>query len=115
MCTRERGMGMKKRAELTPEQLEWLKDAYRRKVPPRNMARHLNLHVDTVKRLLDRYGIHKALSAKHITPEENKDEWQRPCMKCKCKKPRPRLQYICDPCKRDPKEPRSVNEDFIYC
>ena len=78
------------------------------------MAFRLGFHVDTIKRLLDRYGIHTALSSKHITTDDQEPTWTRPCMKCKCTTPRPKNQYICTPCKRDPSFSNPGVKDDMY-
>lgn len=103
---------MKKKAELSPEQLEWLRQAYKDKVRPDIMAAKLGYHVDTIKRLLDRHGIHIALSSKHITTDQPEPMWSRPCMICKCTKERPKFQYVCTPCKSNTKHLHSVHESY---
>lgn len=103
---------MKKKAELTPEQVEWMRTAYKQRLNPEAMASHLNYHVDTIKRLLDRYGIHTALSAKHITTDEPGPQWTRPCNLCKQPTPRPKFQYTCDCCKRGTRQYQHVHESF---
>lgn len=109
------GEHMKKKAELTPDQIDWLRQAHNDRMRPEAMAEHLGYHVDTIKRLLDRYGIRVALSSKHITTDERKDDWTRPCMKCKDETPRPRNQYICTPCKRRSRY-KGVDESYlVYC
>ena len=103
---------MKKKAELTSEQLAWLRQAYKDRVRPDLMAAHLGFHVDTIKRLLDRHGIHVALSSKHITTDQPEPTWTRPCMCCKSTEPRPKSQYICTPCKTLTKRLHAVHESY---
>ena len=103
---------MKKKAELTPEQLQWLRLAYKARVHPDEMASTLGYHVDTVKRLLDRHGIHIALSSKHITTDQPEPQWNRPCNMCKCTESRPKHQYTCTPCKRGVRHLNSVHESY---
>ncbi len=104
---------MKKKAELTPEQLEWLREAHRDRKRPEEMSAHLGFHVDTIKRLLDRHGIHIALSAKHITTDATPVAmWARPCNICKDTTERPKFQYTCDCCKRTNRQYSHVHESF---
>ena len=101
------------RIELTPEQLEWLRSAHSLRVHPSLMAIHLGYHIDTIKRLLDRYGIQEALSPKHITTSADDHLWSRPCMRCKTTNPRPRNQYICDRCKQS-HETLGIPDDYLF-
>lgn len=102
------------KAELTEEQIAWLRLAHETRVHPTLMALHLQLHVDTVKRLLDRHGIMTALSSKHITGDSAMFElWTRPCIRCKADTPRPKNQYICDKCKRT-SESSGLPDDFLF-
>lgn len=95
-------MAFYKKTDLSPEQIEWLRSAYELKVHPSLMALHFGLHIDTIKKLLDRYDIAPALSPKHIATRPPKtDTWTRPCMKCKSTDPRPINQYVCTACKYD--------------
>lgn len=103
---------MKKKAELTPDQLDWLRQAHKDRMKPESMASHLGYHVDTIKRLLDRHGIHIALSSKHITTDQPEPQWNRPCNICKCTESRPKFQYTCTPCKRNTRHLQSVHESF---
>lgn len=100
--------------ELSPDQIEWLRQANDLRVHPTLMAIHLGFHVDTIKRLLDRYGIKEALSSKHITAGYEQEEmWERPCMKCKTTAPRPRNQYICDRCKVS-SETSGLHDEYLF-
>jgi len=103
---------MKKKAELTDEQLAWLRQAYIDRVRPEVMASTLGYHVDTIKRLLDRHGIRVALSSKHITTDQQPPQWNRPCNLCGCKKSRPKFQYTCYNCKKNTHHLHSVQEGF---
>lgn len=100
------------RIELNLEQVAWLKDAYDSGMRPDQMADHFGYHVDTIKRLLDRYDISTALSAKHMTSKPK--TWNRPCLKCGSTTKRPHNQYICTPCKRGVgSEIDGVHDDFL--
>ena len=55
--------------------------------------------VDTMKRLLHREGLQTFEGAKYVAINENPLKmWDRPCIRCKCTKSRPKNQYICSPC-----------------
>jgi len=89
------------RIELTDEEVRWLRNAYERRMSFLKMSAHFGYHIDTIKRLLDRYDILPALQAKHMTARELDDvvTWVRPCMNCGCDKERPKWLYYCDPCR----------------
>ncbi len=105
-------MVVKKKIELSPEQLTWLRQAYKDRLHPEQMAAHLECHVDTVKRLLDRHGIRIALSSKHITTDQPPPQWNRPCNMCRCTESRPKFQYTCNRCKSHTRDLHHVHEDF---
>lgn len=102
---------------LTEEQLSYLTKAVAAKVHPKEMAQVIGVHVDTLKRILDRNGLVPAFSEKHMASLSEKKAkcglWQRPCMKCKSTKPRPVNQYVCDACKRSIKS-HNTDGDYVY-
>lgn len=107
-------MGKSTKIELTIEQIDWLRQANDLRVHPTLMAIHLGYHVDTIKRLLDRYGIKEALSSKHITTGVDVEPtWSRPCMRCKSTSPRPKNQYVCDKCKQS-SETSGLHDDYLF-
>jgi IS30 family transposase len=81
--------------------LQYLANALKEKKPYTEMARHLNICVDTVKRILQREGLAEFEGAKYVVAlsnTKNTKYWNRPCMKCKTTKTRPKWQYFCDKC-----------------
>ncbi|WP_139117550.1 hypothetical protein [Endozoicomonas atrinae] len=98
---------MPRHIQLTDEQLQWLRDNHE-VLSFSELAQHMGCCVDTLKRILARHNIRHFDGAKY-TPRFNPPTWNRPCMKCKCTKPRPRWQYICTPCKE-----RSNHEDYGF-
>ena len=92
---------MGERYHPTQGQLAWLRHAVAANVSHLSMARHLGVHVDTLKRILVREKIAKLDNTKVATLTNNKPKtWTRPCMRCGCTEPRPRNQYFCDPCRQ---------------
>ncbi len=86
--------------ELTSTQIGYMRDAVKRRVPYSEMAAHLDMCVDTLKRKLHQQGIIEFEGAKYQRPiEEFVLTWNRPCMRCKCTESRPKNQYICGRCK----------------
>jgi hypothetical protein len=65
----------------------------------KELADKANCCVDTMKRLLHREGLQIFEGAKYVAINENPLKmWERPCLRCKCTKPRPKNQFICNPC-----------------
>ncbi len=83
---------------LNAEHIRWLDECHQNRVDHKIMAKELGVHPDTIKRLMDRYGITDA-GYKKIEAKDKPKTWTRPCMKCKCVKPRPVNQYVCKKCK----------------
>ena len=66
----------------------------------RSMAARFGVCTDTIKRILMREGICEFEGAKYaVAPSKSEKIWERPCINCRTTKPRPKWQYICDPCK----------------
>tara|TARA_Y100001970_G_scaffold145912_1_gene179143 strand:+ start:18387 stop:18707 length:321 start_codon:yes stop_codon:yes gene_type:complete len=93
---------MGKPVKVTKSDLAYLAKALKQNKPYTEMARHLGICVDTVKRILHREGLAEFDGAKYVvalSSDKHMKMWERPCMKCKCTKPRPKWQYICTKCK----------------
>ena len=90
--------------KVSPLQIEWLREARRLGLSYAEMALSMSCCEDTLKRILVRYGLATFTSDKytlsrsphHTSPQTEK--WSRPCIRCRCSKPRPIRQYICDRC-----------------
>ena len=98
---------MGKPVKVTQETLTYLANALEKKKPYTEMARHLGICVDTVKRILYREGLAEFEGAKYgiaLSSDRNMKMWERPCMRCKSTKPRPKWQYVCNKCKEKYKE-----------
>lgn len=93
------------RVKVSKTELRWLKRATKRNVPYTIMAARIGCHTDTLKRILMRHGLASFSSAKYQvsrTALDKRNRWRRPCLRCKCTRPRPRFQYICNACTRNP-------------
>lgn len=91
---------MGKKRTITAEQLDWLRTAVNDGTSRREMAAYLAVCEDTARRILHRNGILEFDGAKfHSLPPTLM--WSKPCLYCKCDEPRPKNQYICDPCKKE--------------
>jgi len=93
---------MGKPVKITDADLKYLANALQENKPYTEMARHLDICVDTVKRILQREGLAEFEGAKYVialSSEKHQKMWSRPCMKCKDARPRPKWQYICNKCK----------------
>ncbi len=88
----------KGRIVLTQEQIELLTSMANRIPDVKIIAKEFGCCADTIKRLLVRHNIRDYSSAKHIAVTSPK-KWERPCMRCRCVKPRPKNQYVCDKCR----------------
>ena len=90
---------MPKHASVSPEQVEWLRNNYK-KLSYVQMAKEVGVCADTLKRILVRHGIAHFESAKFAVAMSAKVEmWTRPCMNCGDTTPRPKWKYICNKCK----------------
>jgi len=90
---------MPKHVAITAEDIEWLREAYASDTPYKDMAKRLNMCVDTVKRTMVRHGIAEFEAAKYIAVVEPEPLWSRPCMSCGDETPRPRNLYMCPRCR----------------
>ena len=88
---------MGKRFEVTPEQVDWLRNAIKQGISRKDMATYLHCDVTTLRRVLVRHDLAIFNGSKYaIAPETLM--WTRPCITCKSTISRPKNQYICDNC-----------------
>ena len=89
---------MTRKKEPTEAQLEWLEQAVERGVTFKVMAAEIEVCVDTLKRILHRHGIMEFDGAQYqIRPDYIM--WERPCMGCGDKTPRPKNLFFCHGCR----------------
>lgn len=86
--------------EVSHDLLDWLDDAVERQVPYSQMAAYAGCCTDTIKRVLNRYGIVEFEGAKYAF-KDALPTWSRPCNRCGDARPRPKWQYFCDACTAD--------------
>tara|TARA_B100001939_G_scaffold299427_1_gene274846 strand:+ start:1499 stop:1792 length:294 start_codon:yes stop_codon:yes gene_type:complete len=80
--------------------IDQLKRNWAAQMPLKEMAAQVPCCVDTLKRILNREGIAIFPAAKYQTSKRQRQQtWERACLSCGSKKPRPRWQYICNKCK----------------
>ncbi len=106
---------MGKPVEVTKDVLDYLTKAVETKKPYTEMAQHLGFCVDTVKRILHREGLVEFEGAKYVialSSEKHTKTWNRPCMRCKCTKPRPKWQYFCNKCKEHNEQYNGLSKDW---
>ena len=90
---------MGKEVHLTKRQVQWLKRNQLRRSYG-EQADKLGVSIDTLKRLLHRYGIRKFDGAKYARlPSEDAPRWQRPCIRCGSTEDRPKGYYMCSRCR----------------
>lgn len=88
---------MPKVVRLSEADEAWL-HANHHHLSPRQMADRIGVCVDTLKRILVRRGLANFEGAKYVATDR-RAKWTRPCIGCRCTKPRPRGLYFCDPCR----------------
>lgn len=86
--------------ELTPDDLTWLNAEPRR---PNDLAARLSCHRDTALRIMIRLGLINGAhyAAKYQVSGGTRPkpaQWDRPCLCCGSRTPRPRMQFRCNPC-----------------
>jgi len=87
-----------RKVEMPDELMLWLKENHRA-LSHKELADEVGCCVDTLKRILHREGLQFFKGAKYVAINENPLKmWDRPCIRCKCTKPRPKNQYICSRC-----------------
>ena len=87
---------------LSDDDLDWLRSAANdESITYVAMARRIGVCVDTLKRILVRYGIKDFTNPKYFAANQKPQvpTWTRPCMICGDTKPRPKPKYICHTCK----------------
>ena len=88
------------RVRVTDARRDWLKANYGERTLS-SMAREMGCCVDTLKRILVREQIAEFDGAKFaLRRGASVKTWRRPCMRCKCTKPRDKNHYLCDRCKK---------------
>jgi IS30 family transposase len=88
------------RRPLTPTERDLLRYMLDQHYTYRSMAARFGVCTDTIKRILMREGIAEFEGAKYaVAPSKSEQIWERPCINCRSTKPRPKWQYVCDPCK----------------
>ena len=93
---------MNARVPLTKDQVGRLRYMLDNDYSYRAMAKDFDVCTDTLKRMLVREGLAEFNGAKYAMNPYLKSEdqvWDRPCLRCKDKTPRPKWQYICERCK----------------
>jgi len=89
---------MPRKIALDPLQREWLVENHGQLLLI-EMAAALSVCVDTLKRILVREGLATFDGAKFAPSHQSGVKmWDRPCMCCRTTTPRPKGQYVCDPC-----------------
>jgi|ADGO01.1.fsa_nt_gi hypothetical protein len=92
---------MPKRIRVSPEDLDWLRNAIAEKRPLPEMAARLGCCLDTLKRILMRHGLADFPGAKYqLRRDANVQKWNRPCMGCGSTETRPKWWYFCTACRR---------------
>jgi len=106
---------MGKPVKVTQVTLNYLKSAVKEKKPYTEMALHLGFCVDTVKRILHREGLAEFEGAKYVialSSDKHTKTWNRPCMRCKTTKPRPKWQYFCNKCQEYNQQYNGLSKDW---
>jgi len=81
-------------------QIEWI-ESNLDSMTLSDMAKELDVCVDTFKRKLVKLGLKDFDGAKFVPPRDfNAAYWRRPCMRCKGTDRRPKNQFICSRCKQ---------------
>lgn len=83
--------------QLSDDERAYLENALQGRVSFEDMAEHIGVHVDTLKRLLMRNGLARFNAAKYARTDPP-NIWRRPCIRCGDDAPRHRNQYFCDYC-----------------
>lgn len=78
------------------------------------IAKDLGIHIDTAKRILNKHNVRPTSNSKHFYAPSPK-KWTRPCLRCRCTKPRPKHLYICPKCKLACEvNPTRTDDDFKF-
>lgn len=79
--------------------LAWLRENHEHTTLTDAAAR-MGVCVDTLKRLLVKQGLRDFPGAKYqVARVHQQDTWDRPCISCGRRDPRPRNWYFCRPCR----------------
>jgi len=91
---------MPKKIVVSDHDMKWLRDNHRDHKYP-ELAKRVGVCTDTLKRILVREGLQDFAGAKYQLSRANKSDkfWNKPCLRCKSTRPRPRWRYFCDVCK----------------
>ena len=91
---------MPKHINFDADQIDWIEDNLD-SMTLSQMAKELDVCVDTFKRKLVKLGLKEFDGAKFVPPRDfNALYWRRPCIRCKRTDRRPKNQYICSKCKQ---------------
>lgn len=93
---------------LSDDQVKYVVDSYRDKRSIIDVARELQVCVDTVRKALATEGVVAYTGGKYNAATVTKT-WNRPCLLCKATDTRPKWQYVCTPCKNSQ---RSTTDAF---
>lgn len=87
------------RRPISADQIEWLRHQNNIGMSYKDMASHVGVCTDTLKRILHRNRIVLFDGAKY---QDNRDVdlklWSRPCSSCGDTTPRPKWKFFCRPC-----------------
>lgn len=89
------------RRALSEDEVRWLRDAHGRGATQPQMAAHIGVCVDTVKRMLVRHGIASFDGAKYLAVSVAAPTHTKPCLRCGDCSPRPIEYRLCDGCRDD--------------
>jgi len=91
---------MPKKIRISDADMSWLRNNHNNHTYP-ELAKRIGVCTDTLKRILVREGLQDFAGAKYQSSRSKKsvNHWRRPCLRCKNTNPRPRMQFLCDPCK----------------
>jgi hypothetical protein len=101
---------------MTPAELAYLRQAMQDTRPYQEMADHLHVCIDTLKRILMREGLASFSAAKYVLAQSEitkREMWNRPCLSCGSTKLRPRWIYVCSNCKKN-RDDSGLDEHTIF-
>lgn len=91
---------MPRKVLIAVEDMDWLRQNHDL-LPFTELAGRIGCCVDTLKRILMREGLAEFEGAKYAVRRDHDEAmWTRPCMSCKCCRPRPKNHYFCARCRR---------------
>lgn len=90
---------MPRKILITDERMAWLRENHDTQ-PFSTLAKEIGCCVDTLKRILMREGLAEFDGAKYAVRRDHAEaKWTRPCIGCKCSRPRPKQHYFCKKCR----------------